>query len=98
DPLVTGVQTCALPISEWQQMFNDVWRFERDYFYDPQMHGVDWKVARADYQKLLDAAVTRWDVNFVIGELISELSASHTYRGGGRSEERRVGTEWRARR
>ena len=83
-PLATAGLTLTVdPRAEWQQMFNDVWRFERDYFYDPQMHGVDWKVARTDYQKLLDAAVTRWDVNFVIGELISELSASHTYRGGG---------------
>jgi tricorn protease len=83
-PLATAGLTLTVdPRAEWQQVFNDVWRFERDYFYDPQMHGVDWKAARADYQKLLDAAVTRWDVNFVIGELISELSASHTYRGGG---------------
>jgi tricorn protease len=71
------------PRAEWKQIFNDVWRFERDFFYDPNMHGVDWKAMRERYGKLLDNAVTRWDVNFVIGELISELSSSHTYRGGG---------------
>jgi len=71
------------PRAEWRQIYNDVWRFERDYFYDPGMHGVDWSAERARYGKLLDAAVTRSDVNFAIGELISELSASHTYRGGG---------------
>jgi len=71
------------PPAEWRQLFSDVWRFERDYFYDPNMHGVDWNAMRTQYGRLLDGAVTRWDVNFVIGDLISELNASHTYRGGG---------------
>jgi tricorn protease len=71
------------PKAEWRQIFNDAWRLERDYFYDPNMHGVDWKAMREHYGKLLDNAVTRWDVNFVLGELIAELNASHTYRGGG---------------
>src|SRR5512137_501069 len=47
------------------------------------MHDVDWKEMRQRYGKLLEDAVTRWDVNFVLGELIAELNASHTYRGGG---------------
>ena len=82
------------PVAEWRQIFNDVWRFERDFFYDPGMHGVDWNAMRARYGKLLDDAVTRWDVNFILGELIAELSSSHTYRGGGDVEkplERGVG-------
>ncbi|MCH5377281.1 MAG: hypothetical protein JJ992_25235, partial [Planctomycetes bacterium] len=75
------------PRAEWKQIFNDVWRFERDYFYDPNMHGVDWAELRVRYGKLLDSAVTRWDVNTVIGELIAEMSSSHTYRGGGDTEQ-----------
>ncbi|HEX6791447.1 MAG TPA: PDZ domain-containing protein [Candidatus Krumholzibacteria bacterium] len=71
------------PRAEWRQIFNDVWRFERDFFYDPDMHGVDWNAMKTRYGKLLDDAMTRWDVNFIIGELIAELSSSHTYRGGG---------------
>ncbi|WP_306598905.1 S41 family peptidase [Geothrix sp. 21YS21S-2] len=71
------------PAAEWRQIFNDTWRLERDLFYDPAMHGVDWKVMKARYGKLLDECATREDVNFVIGELISELNASHAYRGGG---------------
>ncbi|MPZ19435.1 MAG: peptidase S41 [Luteitalea sp.] len=71
------------PAAEWRQMFADTYRLERDFFYDPNMHGVDWAAARDRYAKLLDAAVTRWDVNFVLGEFIAELNASHTYRGGG---------------
>src|ERR1035437_2134838 len=71
------------PVAEWRQIFTDAWRLERDYFYDPGMHGVNWKEMRQRYGKLLDDAVTRWDVNYVIGELISELNSSHTYRSGG---------------
>jgi len=83
-PLRTNELTMTVdPRAEWQQIFADVWRFERDYFYDPGMHGVNWSAERARYGKLLDASVTRSDVNFAIGELISELSSSHTYRGGG---------------
>jgi tricorn protease len=75
------------PRAEWTQIFNEVWRLERDFFYDPNMHGVDWKGLRERYGKLIENCVTRWDVNFVIGELIAELSASHTYRGGGDTDE-----------
>jgi tricorn protease len=71
------------PVAEWRQIFNDAWRLERDYFYDPGMHGVDWNEMRQRYGKLLEDAVTRWDVNYVLGELIAELNSSHTYRSGG---------------
>jgi tricorn protease len=83
-PLATSALTTQVdPRAEWQQIFNDVWRMERDFFYDPHMHGVDWAAERTDYQKLIDASVTRWDVDWVLGELIGELSSSHTYHGGG---------------
>ncbi|HSK08473.1 MAG TPA: PDZ domain-containing protein, partial [Vicinamibacterales bacterium] len=75
------------PRAEWRQMFTDVFRFERDYFYDPRMHGVTWTKLRDQYLRLLEDAVTRWDVNFVLGEFIAELNASHTYRGGGDEEQ-----------
>ncbi len=74
------------PVAEWEQLFTEAWRLERDYFYDPNMHGVDWRAMRDRYGNLLKDAVTRWDVNYVIGELISELNSSHTYRSGGDTE------------
>ena len=74
------------PMQEWQQIFNDTWRFERDFFYDPNMHGINWTSLKKQYAELLKYAVTRWDVNFIIGELIAEISSSHTYRGGGDTE------------
>jgi len=81
------MEMTLVPREEWQQLFNDAWRFERDFFYDPNMHGLNWDAIKEQYSKLLKYAVTRWDVNFIIGELISEISASHTYRGGGDTEE-----------
>lgn len=74
------------PRTEWKQIFNDAWRLSRDFFYDAGMHGVDWKAMRKQYGVLLKDVVTRWDVNYVIGELIAELNSSHTYRGGGDTE------------
>ena len=78
-----GLEATIDPGAEWKQIFTDAWRFERDFFYDPNLHGVDWPGLRERYGKLLEDAVTRWDVNHLIGELIAELNASHTYRGGG---------------
>ena len=71
------------PRAEWRQLFMDTYRFERDFFYDPGMHGVNWDAMKARYMTLLDDAVTRWDVNWIIGEFLGELNASHTYHGGG---------------
>lgn len=80
------------PRAEWRQLFTDAWRLCRDFFYDAGMHGVDWEAMRKQYGALLKDAVTRWDVNYVIGELIAELNSSHTYRGGGDTErETRIG-------
>ena len=79
----SGFEATIDPVAEWNQIFTDAWRLERDYFYDPGLHGVDWSGLRERYGNLLRDAVTRWDVNYIIGELIGELNSSHTYRGGG---------------
>ena len=76
----------VVPKEEWTQIFNDVWRMERDFFYDPNMHGVDWDLMKKRYGALVDQASTRTDVNIIIGDLIAELNASHTYNGGGNTE------------
>jgi tricorn protease len=94
-PLATAdLEVLVDPRAEWKQMFMDAYRFQRDFFYDPTMHGVDWAEMRAHYLTLVDQSVTRWDLNFVLGEFIAELNASHTYRGGGdleQAEQRSVG-------
>ena len=88
DSLATGdLEMTVDPRAEWRQIFNDAWRLERDYFYDPNLHGVKWDKMRTHYGELLEHAETRWDVSFVIGELIGELNASHAYRRGGDEEQ-----------
>ncbi|MCE9611002.1 MAG: PDZ domain-containing protein [Chthoniobacter sp.] len=82
-----GLEMTVEPAAEWRQIFNDAWRMERDFFYDPGMHGLDWKAMRERYGKMLDDAVTRWDVNYLLGEMLGELNVSHAYRGGGDVEE-----------
>ncbi len=71
------------PRAEWEQIFNEVWRLQRDFFYDPDMHGVDWEQMRENYKELLPYVAHRRDLTYVAGELISELAAGHAYKGGG---------------
>lgn len=87
NPLRTAkIEMRVDPRSEWQQMFSDSWRLYRDFFYDEALHGIDWEALRRQYSQLLEGAVTRWDVNHVIGDLISEVNASHVRLGGGDTE------------
>jgi len=74
------------PREEWRQIFNDAWRIQRDFFYDPGMHGVDWDAMKEQYGGLLPYVVDREDLNYIIGEMIAELNASHAYVGGGDRE------------
>jgi tricorn protease len=73
--------------AEWRQIFNDHWRLVRDFFYDEKMHGIDWPLIRQRYSIMVDAAMSREDVNFVLSEMIGELSVSHAYGGGGDVEQ-----------
>jgi tricorn protease len=70
------------PRVEWNQILSDVDRLYRDYFYVPNMHGVDWPGQVKRYRAMLADAVTRDDVNFIIKELISELNIGHAYLQG----------------
>jgi tricorn protease len=74
------------PRAEWHQIFNELWRKYRDYFYDANMHGVDWDMMRSQYSQLIEDAYTRFDVNFILRELLGELNSSHAYVGGGDEE------------
>lgn len=71
------------PVEEWNQIFNEAWRLERDFFYDPNMHRVDWKEVRERYSKLMAFCSSRSDLNYIIGEMIGELNVGHAYVGGG---------------
>jgi tricorn protease len=67
------------PREEWAQILKDTWRRERDYFYDPNMHGVDWKKVYDHYEAMLADCTTRTDVGYLIREMISELNIGHAY-------------------
>jgi len=71
------------PVKEWAQIFNESWRMERDFYYEPNMHGLDWNAMKEKYGKLAARITCRQDLQFVIGELIGELNTSHTYVYGG---------------
>jgi len=98
---LSGLSVTLDPRAEWRQVFDEAWRLERDFFYEPDMHGVDWSAMGEKYGRLLDRATCTQDVAFVIGELIGELATSHTYTGPGerRREADRVsvgmlGADW----
>ncbi|HET9824327.1 MAG TPA: PDZ domain-containing protein [Chitinophagaceae bacterium] len=99
---ISDMQMYVDPVQEWKQIFMDAWRFERDYFYDVNMHGVDWVGVKNRYLKMLDDALTREEADFVVGEMIGELNASHTYHGGGDVEKTKtqnvgyLGIDWQA--
>lgn len=69
--------------AEWKQIFNECWRQMRDFFYAPNMHGVDWKAVKANYEPLVEYVNHRADLTYIIGEMVGELNAGHAYVGGG---------------
>ncbi|MBK8129915.1 MAG: PDZ domain-containing protein [bacterium] len=76
--------TCDIdPRAEWKQIYWQAWRDQRDFFYDANMHGVDWKKEGERYAKLVDRITTRHELNDVLGQLFGELSAGHAYIFGG---------------
>ena len=75
----------VVPREEWRQMFREAWRLERDYFYDRGLHGVDWPGMLAKYQPLVDRVTSREELSDLVAQMVSELSALHTFvRGGDR--------------
>ncbi|MCH8991897.1 MAG: PDZ domain-containing protein [Acidobacteria bacterium] len=71
------------PRAEWRQIFEECWRLERDYFYDTLYHGIDWQAMHDRYSPLVDHVAHRFDLTYVIGEMLGELATGHTYVGGG---------------
>ncbi len=80
-----GVQVKVDPAAEWTQIFNEAWRINRDFFYDPGMHGADWKAMRAKYATFLPDVTSRQDLNRVMQWMFSELAVGHHRVGGGDS-------------
>ncbi len=79
----SGLVTEIDPAKEWRQIFNEVWRQNRDWFYAPNMHGYDWAKIRDDYVKWLPYVNHRSDLNYLLSEMQSELAVQHAYIDGG---------------
>ena len=71
------------PRAEWKQMFREVLRIERDFFYDPNMHGADLKALAAAYQPFVDNVMSRVDLNYILADMLGEITAQHVYISGG---------------
>jgi tricorn protease len=77
----------ADPRAEWKQMFREVGRIERDFFYDPNMHGADLKALMATYQPYVDNVMSRADLNYIWADMLGEITAQHVYVAGGERPE-----------
>jgi tricorn protease len=71
------------PREEWRQIYREVWRIQRDYFYDPNLHGVDVEKLTADFEPYLDGIVSRADLTYLLADMLGEITAQHIYIGGG---------------
>lgn len=79
DRMVYRVDTRA----EWRQIFEDTWRWYRDFFYDAGMHGHDWKALGDRYRAYLSGISSREELNWVLSQMVGELCVGHAYIGGG---------------
>jgi tricorn protease len=71
------------PVAEWNQMYREVWRIERDFFYDPNHHGLNLEAAKKRYEPYLDSLVDRSDLNYLFQDMLGDLTIGHLYVSGG---------------
>ena len=67
------------PRAEWQQMYHEAWRIERDFFYDPNLHGVNWRVYEKRYQPYIAALSSRDDLDYIFTDMLGELTVGHMF-------------------
>jgi tricorn protease len=71
------------PREEWRQIYHEIWRIERDFFYDPNTHGLNLKAAEEKYRPYAENVASRDDLNYLFTEMLGELSVGHLFVGGG---------------
>jgi len=81
--LQVALQAGLDPALEWAQIFEEAWRMERDFFYDPNLHGADWAAVHARYTPLVASVRHRTDLTYLLDQLGGELSVGHSFVGGG---------------
>jgi tricorn protease len=80
---VGDVKALVDPRQEWQQIFDDAWRMEKEFFYAENLHGIDWQAVHDRYATLLPYVITREDLNVLLVDMIAELQVGHNRAGGG---------------
>ena len=80
---LSDVEVHVDPLAEWKQMYHEVWRIERSYFYDPNLHGVNVADAEKEYEKYLGSLGSRTDLNYIVHDMISDMTVGHLRGGGG---------------
>ena len=70
-------------LAEWKQIFEEAWRYERDYFYDPGLHGRNWDEVYSKYAPLIPFVRHRADLTYILDQMNGELSVGHSFVGGG---------------
>lgn len=86
-----GMEARVEPEAEWRQMYREAWRIQRDFFYDPGLHGLDWLLMMKRYEPFLQAVSSRSDLDYLFAEMMGEFTASHlSVSGGAQPEVRRV--------
>jgi tricorn protease len=82
-----ALEVRIVPRDEWRQMYHEVWRLERDFFYDPKFHGLDLKAAEKKYEPYVENIASRADLNYLFAEMLGEMTVGHLGVGGGESVE-----------
>ena len=75
------------PRAEWKQIYHEIWRIERDFFYDPHHHGLDLQQAEKTFAPFLDNISSRSDLTYLFHEMLSNMSVGHMFVGGGTQPE-----------
>ena len=78
-----AMQVRVDPRAEWKQMYHEVWRIERDFFYDPALHGLNLQAATERYEQYLENIASRADLNYLFEEMLGDLTVGHLYVRGG---------------
>lgn len=87
-PPSAGLKTDSIevrtdPRAEWKEMFQDAWRVQREFFYDPKLHGLDLSATIKKYEPYIDGVMARRDLNYVFADMMGEVTAGHLGVGGG---------------
>ena len=80
---LAGMEIQVDPRAEWKQMYHEVWRIERSYFYDPNLHGLDSAAAEKQYEPYVETLASRDDLNYIFQEMLGPITSSHLRGGGG---------------